>query len=102
MADDFTTPAGIKAVLDDTLDYDIESDATKANRRLKALRAKKQEALSSASRGSSSYSFDLAQLEKDIQEVMTWINANTTPTDAQRNANPSVTHADFSTFGQYR
>lgn len=101
MADDFTTPSGVEAVLADTADYDHERSTAKAKRRITALRRKLDFAASSA-RDGQSIQFQQAVIERQLNQTIAWLKANESRTEAQRKANPQVTHADFSTFGRYR
>lgn len=101
MADDFTTFAGVEAVLADTADYDVTRDAAKARRRVAALRRKLDFAASSA-RDGQSLTYQQQVIERQLQQCLAFLRTVDTPTDAQRLANPQVTHADFSTFRGYR
>ncbi len=100
MADDFSTPTGVDAVLAATASYDIDRDVAMAKRRVTALRRKLDFATTSR-RDGQSMEFDFAIIQSQLQQALDWIQANETLTDAQRLSNPSVLHADFSTFGPY-
>jgi hypothetical protein len=97
---DLTTLAGIEAELAATADYDVENDLSKARRRVAALR-RKLDFPQATGRGEQNVSFYLQAIENQIQQALAFIAANQTLTDAQRQANPDVTHADFSTFRGY-
>jgi len=101
MADDFTSMTGIEAVLADTADYAVERDVDKAKRRATAYERKLDFASFSA-RDTEQLRFDMAVIQSQLAKIYSWIESNESTTDAQRLANPDVTHADFSTFGQYR
>lgn len=95
MADDLTTYAGVDVVLADTADYDVTLDLTKARRRVAALR-RKIDFASEAKRGGEEYRFDVQVIQQQLQQALAFIGAQESQTDAQRLANPSVLHADFS------
>lgn len=100
MSDDLVTFAGIEAVLAETAGYDVEGDLDKAKRRVKALRRKldfPQETGSDAH----TLAFYQQAIENQLAQVLAWLSAQESPTEAQRLANPSVVHADFSTFRGY-
>jgi hypothetical protein len=97
---DLSTTAGIEAELAETADYDTSFDLSKARRRVAALR-RRLDFPQSVGRGEQNISFYLQAIENQIQQALAFIAANQTLTDAQRQANPDVTHADFSTFRGY-
>jgi len=97
---DLSTPALIEAELAATADYDVASDVDKARRRVAALR-RKLDFPQQVGRGEQSMAFYLQAIENQLKEARAFVAANTTPTDAQRLANPDVVHADFSTFRGY-
>jgi len=100
MADDLTTATGIEAVLADTSRYDVDRDVTLAKRRVAALRRKLDFAASSA-RDGQSLQFQQQIIQDQLNQALAFIGAHETLTDAERLANPSVVHADFTTFGLY-
>ncbi len=97
---DLTTLAGIEAELADTADYDVALDVSKAKRRAAALR-RKLDFPQSSGRGEQNVGFAMQAIENQLQQVLAWIAANETLSEAQRLANPDVVHADFSTFRGY-
>jgi len=97
---DLTTVAGIEAELAATADYDVENDFSKAKRRVAALR-RKLDLPQATGRGEQNVAFYLQATENQLQQALSFVAANRTPTDAQLQANPSVLHADFSTFRGY-
>lgn len=97
---DLTTIAGIEAELADTADYDVAADVSKAKRRAAALR-RKLDFPQSSGRGEQNVAFYIQAIENQLQQVLAWIAANDTPTEAQKLVNPDVVHADFSTFRGY-
>ena len=97
MVDDLSTPTLIEAVLAATADYDVEYDISKAKRRVAALRRKLDFPMSSG-QGDQQMAFQMQVIENQLNQALAFVRANETPSDAQRLANPSVTHADFSTF----
>ena len=100
MSDDLTTYSGVEAVLAATSDYDVTNDAAKAIRHVAALRRKLHFA-SSSGRDGVTIQFQQQFLADQLKQVIAWLEANGTLSDAQRTRNPAVTHADFSGFGQY-
>lgn len=100
MVDDLVTFSGVEAVLAATADYDVTRDASKARRRVAALRRKLDFAASSG-RDGQTIQYQQQVIERQLQQALAWLRAYDTPTDAQRLKNPQVTHADFSTFGGY-
>lgn len=97
---DLTSLAGIEAELVDTADYDVALDVSKAKRRVAALR-RKLDFPQSTGRGEQNVAFAMQAIENQLQQVLAWIAANDTPSEAQRLTNPDVVHADFSTFRGY-
>lgn len=100
MTDDLTTVAGIETVLAATSDYDTTRDAAKARRHIAALRRRLHFAASSG-RDGQSLSFNVQVLREELKSALAWLAANEDRTEAQRLANPQMTHADFSTFRGY-
>ncbi len=94
---DLSTLSGIEAELASTADYDVTPDTSKAKRRVAALR-RKLDFPQSSGRGEQNVAFAIAAIENQLQQVLAWIAANETPSDASRLANPDVLHADFSNF----
>lgn len=94
------TPQQIEAELAATADYDVESDVAKAKRRVAALR-RKLDFPSSTGRGEQNMAFMMQTIENQLQQVLNWLAVNSPQSDAQRLNNPSVVHADFSTFRGY-
>lgn len=78
-------------------DYDINRDIAKAKRFAAALRARLMWSQESA-RGDQSRKDNQRILERQLAQCLAFIQSNEAPTDAQRKANPTVTHADFSTL----
>lgn len=97
---DLTTIEGIEAELAVTADYHFPVDIAKANRRIAALRRKLDFPMSMA-RDQQSLQFAMQAIENQIAKTEAFVQANQTLSDAQRLANPSVLHADFSTFRGY-
>jgi len=97
MADDLTTITGIEAVLAATSDYDTTRDAAKARRYVAAIRRRLHMAASSG-RDGQTLQFNVQVLESELRAALAWLRANDSPTEQQRLNNPSVTHADFTTF----
>jgi hypothetical protein len=97
---DLSTITGIEAELADTADYDVVLDVSKAKRRAAALR-RRLDSPQSSGRGEQNVAFAMQAIENQLQQVLAWIPANDTPSEAQRLANPDVVHADFSTFRGY-
>ena len=95
---DLTTLSGIDAELIATTRYAVNNDLDLAYRRLDALMVRTTTFASVASRNSQSLQFDMQNFREDLAKVEQFIRSAKTPTDAQRLANPSVTHADFSTI----
>jgi hypothetical protein len=85
---DLATPAGIEAELASTADYDVAIDVSKAKRRVAALRRKLDFPQTSA-RGEQNVAFAMQAIENQLQEVLAWIAANDTPTDAQACRTPT-------------
>lgn len=100
MADDFATYEGVEAVLAATSDYDIAGSVTNAQRHAQALRRKLHFASSSGREGQS-VAYQLQLIESQLRQCLAWLSANMEWTDAQREANPDVLHADFSTLRGY-
>lgn len=94
------TPQQIEAELAATADYDVEIDVAKAKRHVVALRSKLRFP-SSTGRGEQNMAFTMQTIENQLQQVLNWLAVNMPQTDAQRLNNPSVLHADFSTFRGY-
>jgi hypothetical protein len=97
---DLTSLVGIESELADTADYDVALDVSKAKRRVAALR-RKLDFPQSTGRGEQNVAFAMQAIENQLQQVLAFIAANDTPSEAQRLANPDVVHADFSTFRGY-
>lgn len=97
---DLTTIAGIEAELAATADYDVENDVAKAKRRVAALR-RKLDFPSSMGRDQQSMQFAVQTIENQLNQALKFVQASVSPSEAQRLANPSVVHADFSTFRGY-
>src|SRR5574337_1040098 len=94
---DLTTLSGIEAELGATADYDVAVDVSNAKRRVAALR-RKLDFPQSSGRGEQNVAFAIAAIENQLQQVLAWIAANETPSDASRPANPDVRRADFANF----
>jgi len=97
---DLTTIAGIEAELAATADYDVEIDVSKAKRRVAALR-RKLDFPASMGRDQQSMQFSMQAIENQIAQALAFVQANQALSESQRLANPSVLHADFSTFRGY-
>ena len=100
MTDDLTTATGIEAVLAATARYAVDRDVTLAQRRAAALE-RKLDFAQSAGRDGQDIRFDMGVIQSQLNRVYAFIQAHESLTDAQRLANPNVTHGDFSTFGPY-
>jgi len=100
MADDLTTISGIETVLAATAGYDVDGDVDLAKRRVAALRRKLDFAESSG-RDGTDYRFNHQVIERQLRQALEYVAANQPLTEAQRKANPSVLHADFSATGKY-
>ena len=83
-----------------TADYDVANDLAKARRRIVALR-RKLDLPQSAGHDQENVTLAMDTIEKQLYQALVWLAANDTQTDAQREQNPDVTHADFSTFRGY-
>lgn len=101
MADDLTTISGIETVLAATSDYDTAADTSKCERHIAALRRRLHYAASSG-RDGQSVTFNVQVIQAELRAAQAWLAANRDRTEAQRLDNPTVTHADFSTFRGYR
>lgn len=97
---DLTTIANVEAELAATADYDVENDVGKAKRRVAALR-RKLDFPSEFERDEQRAKFAAEQIHQQINQVLAFVQASVTPTEAQRLANPSVVHVDFSAFRGY-
>lgn len=97
---DLSTFSAVDSELAATADYDVGGDLDKARRRVAALR-RKLDFPQAAAGDSHTMAFYVQAIENQLSQVLAWIGANETPTEAERLANPSVIHADFSTFGKY-
>ena len=97
---DLTTIAGIEAELAATADYDVENDVAKAKRRVAALR-RKLDFPQSMGRDQQSLQFAVQTIENQLNQALQFVQSSVSPSEAQRLANPSVVHADFSTFRGY-
>ena len=95
------TPADIEDELALTADYDVTDDADKARRRVVALR-RKLDLPQSANKDQESVELAMQTIERQLQQAINWLAANTDTSDTQQLRNPSVVHADFSTFRGYR
>ena len=94
---DLTTIAGIEAELAATAAYDMENNVVNAKRRVAALR-RKLDFPASMGRDQQSMQFAVQTIENQLNQALQFVQASVSPSDAQRLANPSVVHADFSTF----
>ena len=97
---DLTTPTGIEAELAATARYDVDDDLDLAKRRVAALR-RKLDFAQSASADDNSYTFGTAATERQLEQVLSFVAGNSSQSEADRLANPSVIHADFSGTGKY-
>lgn len=97
---DLTTYSGIEDELAATSTYDVDGDVAMCKRYVAAIRRKLHFA-SSSGRDGVSIQFQHQILKQELDDALAWLAANRTETETQRLANPSVTHADFSGFGQY-
>ncbi|MCI0492258.1 MAG: hypothetical protein L0Z07_04900 [Planctomycetes bacterium] len=89
---DLSTLAGIEGELAATADYDVAFDVPKAKRRVAALR-RKLDFPQSSGRGEQNVAFTMQAIENQLQQVLAWIAANDTPSEAQRLANPDCQSA---------
>jgi hypothetical protein len=96
----FTTFAEAQAELIATADYDVEADVAKAKRYVAAARALIT-FNSLGTRDGTTLQFDMQQIANLMNQAIAYVAANSTPSEAQRLANPSVVHADWSGFGNY-
>lgn len=94
------TPAEIDNELALTADFEATEDVDKARRRLTAL-TRKLDLPEMASKDQESVRLAVLEIHAQQQFVRNWIVANSDPSDAQKLRNPSVVHADFSTFRGY-
>jgi len=94
------TFAQVDAELAATADYDVENDVSKAKRRVAALR-RKLDFVSSSTRDGQTLAFQQREISRQLQQAIAFVRSNQTTSEAQRLANPDVTHADFSTFRGY-
>jgi hypothetical protein len=97
---DLTTIAQVEAELAATADYDVSNDVEKAKRRVAALR-RKLDFPSEFERDALRARFALDVIERETNKALAFVQANVTPTEAQRLANPNVLHADFSGTSRY-
>lgn len=98
---DLATIAAVDSELALTADYDVVNDVAKARRRVAALR-RKLDFPETLGREQETVTLAMQTIERQLNEAKQWIAANTDPTPEQRNRNPDVIHADFSTFRGYR
>lgn len=98
---DLTTIESIEAELAATADYDVAGDVAKAKRRVAALR-RKLDFPSQMGRDSQTMQFAMQAIENQIAQALAFVQANQEVSEADRLRNPSVLHADFSTFRGYR
>jgi hypothetical protein len=96
----FTNFAEAQAELIDTADYDVTYSVDKAQRFVAAARAMLTFS-SLAMRDGTSLQFDMVRLENQMNQALRFLEIYGSPTEANRLRNPAVTHADFSTFGNY-
>jgi hypothetical protein len=83
------------------VDYDVTGDAGKAALFVAACRSLLLFPSKSGRDGQDS-EFDLVRVENLMVQAQQFLAANGTPTESQLLNNPSVLHADFSTFHNYR
>lgn len=95
------TPEDIERELALTAGYDVNSDVDQAKRRVIALRRKLDLPMSAANESQESVTLAMQTIENQLQQVLNWLAVNNTQSAAQRLNNPSVVHADFSTFRGY-
>jgi hypothetical protein len=98
---DLTTPEGIKAEILATIGYDVDDDLDLAKRFAKAVRAQILTLAQSASSGDDSYALAIAAAERQFEQALSFVAAKSSQSEADRLANPSVIHADFSGTGKY-
>lgn len=91
---DLSTLDLIEAELAVTADYDVAGDVEKAKRRVAALR-RKLDFPQAVGRGEQSVAFWMQAIENQLEQAIAFVAANQTPSE------PSVVHADFSTFRGY-
>jgi hypothetical protein len=97
---DLTTYAGVDAELAATATYDVDYDVSLAKRRVSALR-RKLDFASQSSQSGNQVAFQMQIVQDQLNQVLAWLQANGDPSNAQLLKNPSVVHADFSTFRGY-
>lgn len=93
-------PDAIETELQATDGYEFDGGVELAIRRVRALRAAMR-LPESFNRRNEGATFDRKYLADQLQQALAYVAANQTQTDAQRLANPSVLHTDFSTFRGY-
>lgn len=97
---DLSTYALVEAELAATAGYDVNDSLSEAKRRVAALRRKLDFAEQSDESGRE-IRFNHDVVLKQLEQAIAYVRANVELTEEQRLANPSVIHADFSTFGGY-
>lgn len=97
---DLTTYAGVESELAATSSYDVDNDVDMCKRHVAALRRKLHFA-SSSGRDGVTIQFQHQVLQQQLNQALAWLDNQQSLTEVQRTSNPSVTHADFSSFGQY-
>lgn len=86
-------------------DWEVEQDVAKAKvvvSSINAMIAFAEAASQGGGQGSQSFNLNFQQLVNEKTKALAFVQANATPSDAQRQNNPDVTHADWSGFHNYR
>lgn len=97
---DLSTIAGIEEELLATVDYFANNDVALAKRRLAAMMQRALFPMRS-DRDAQMMEFDAQMMREEIANLKAFISALADPTEAQRLANPSVLHTEFTMRGGY-
>jgi len=97
---DLSTPALIKTEYLATSRYDVDDDLDLAKRHVAVLRALLLQPQTSA-RESDSLGFNQDMILEMLDAAKAFVAAKAPQSEANRLANPSVVHADFSQTGKY-
>lgn len=95
-----TTYAEYIAEYDAAASYDVDNSTSLAARFIVAVRGMLRFASMSRREGLS-MEHDPSILQDQLNQALAWLEANQTVSESSRTANPDVSHADFSGFGQY-
>lgn len=94
---DLTTYAQVEAELAATAGYDVNESVSEAKRRVAALRRKLDFAEQSDENGRM-IRFNQQVVLAQLDQALAFVRANEDRSETQRIQNPTVLHADFSTF----